>query len=558
MADKLDLTEQVTVFVITTGEPSTSACHKHLDQQDCTFSRDEIRNVTPMYRAFQQMMDRCKTRYYVQVDADMLLSPWAVRGLYEGIKAQGEKCAQYVAWLWDDDVERPIQGVKIYDHSICSKYPYSNSISCEMGQNGDLKAAGYSIECMPIGDQATNGPHGTEYHRTNSTYGLHYASQTPEMAFRRWQRLMQKHRQLPWMGWLSIYPKRLEARWLANPSNEIAKARYLGCVSGLTGEIPTQEMDNYWPNQDYRRISAYVGEYSTSPREMTLYLTSTCNYACSWCKRQKGEVPRVGELTPEMLTRVLDNHPGIKGCCIAGYGEPLTHSRLSEILDLLKARSISIGLITNGSLLKDKAPILKGVGYVSVSLNAINPEKHSKITKTNTWDAVLEGIKASLAQGIRTGISYVCSKDSIGDVPELLQLAQSLGVKFVHLHNLLPHGGLDDPYYRDNVIRANDAQTLATLESYKTLPGASIVECWPEPISDHPPYRCQSPLVSIGVDALGQVSYCRRIDPPGMPYEQALYPDCWRSPTRANILAQCTGDRQSHEVCKGCFGSWRG
>lgn len=542
------------MFVITSGEPSTPECHRRLDAQTCTFTRSEIRNVTPMFAAFQAMLDRCQTPYYCQIDADMMLDPDAVIRLYEGIRSKGDRCAQYVGWLWDDDVERPIQGVKIYNHAICSRFPYSDSISCEMGQNGAIRSAGYSIDVLPLeGWMADPG----RWERTRCCLGVHWASQTPEMAFRRWQRLAQKHRQLPWMGWVAAHFRKLEQAWLDHPKDQILKARYLGIVSGLSGPIPEGELDAAAPNQDYRRLAAYVGEYSDGPKEMTLYVTDRCNFRCSFCKRQKGGIPPKGDMSAGMVSAVLAHYPTLRSCCIAGYGEPLLNGELPEILRLLLDKRIHVGLITNGSLLAENIDNIRGVGYVSVSLNAFNAEDHKAITASDSWDWVLKGIRACKSAGIRTGISYVAHKGNLHTLVGFVDSLRGLNVDFCHIHNLLPHAGVDDPFWRDNVLRADDPEVDVALSIVKAVPGADLVTSWPELITDNPPRRCMSPFIAMGVDARGDGSYCRRIDPPGNS-GGVLAPESWFVPVRCETIAACTGDRDNHPACNGCFGSWRG
>src|SRR5438132_881901 len=65
---RLELTNEVTVFVTTVGAPSLPACLERLKRQDCTFELCVIDHVAPMHVAFQRMLDECRTPYYVQVD----------------------------------------------------------------------------------------------------------------------------------------------------------------------------------------------------------------------------------------------------------------------------------------------------------------------------------------------------------------------------------------------------------------------------------------------------------------------------------------------------------
>lgn len=573
-----DLSDDVTVFVISSGEPSLADCHAHLDRQDCRFRREDIAGLTPMNRAFQAMLDRCQTPYYVQVDADMLLEPWAVSTLWAAMQDREQELfavpdtglagvAQIVGWLWDEDVQRPIQGVKLYRHDVCSRYPYTDELSCEMGVNEQLRRDDYQVLGLPLGDQDLGGG---KWARTRRTLGTHYASQTPAMAFERWQRLMQKHRRLPWMAWLGEYPPKLEAEWLADPGNETRRAKYLGAVAGLVGPTPTGERDASLPNQDYRRVAAYVGEYSHGPRELTLYLTDACNFRCHFgetpCKREaEGGVPHEGALTPDTLRAVLAQHPGIRSCCIAGFGEPLLHPDLPGLVAVLAERGVAAGIITNGSLLGQRVGMLRGFGatlaYVSVSLNAATAEEHATMSRTRLWPRVLDGIRAARAAGLRCGVSHVVTTGNVDRLPAFLALARDLDASFVHLHNPLPHAGPGDLGFRRDILHRGATRALAALDAARSAPGADRVEVWPEIIDldAGPPGggACLSPLVSIGVDAKGQVSGCRRVDPPDATTGGFMWP--WRSHHYTGLLAAVTGDRpEAHPACRVCFGAWKG
>ncbi len=79
----------LTVFVISTGEETTADCETALFNQDCGFEIRLIKDVYPMSAAFQAMPNKCTTPYFIQVDADMILNSNAIRLLYDGIKDTG-------------------------------------------------------------------------------------------------------------------------------------------------------------------------------------------------------------------------------------------------------------------------------------------------------------------------------------------------------------------------------------------------------------------------------------------------------------------------------------
>ncbi len=82
---KLQLID-LTVFIISVGEDTSDECEEALTNQDCIFTIKRIRDTFPMSSAFQRMPDECETKYFVQVDSDMILEPTAIQTLYNGIK----------------------------------------------------------------------------------------------------------------------------------------------------------------------------------------------------------------------------------------------------------------------------------------------------------------------------------------------------------------------------------------------------------------------------------------------------------------------------------------
>ena len=74
-----DLSNQVTAFVLTVGsEENFRECMAQLERQSVRFAVDVIDHVAPLSAALQEMIHRCRTRYYVEVDEDMMLAPDAI------------------------------------------------------------------------------------------------------------------------------------------------------------------------------------------------------------------------------------------------------------------------------------------------------------------------------------------------------------------------------------------------------------------------------------------------------------------------------------------------
>jgi hypothetical protein len=96
--------DELTVFVISAGEQVTNECLAALERQTRTFRLEAIRDVYPMSAAFQAMPDRCRTPFFVQVDADMVLEPHAVETLHRAMRRSSPRTSTVSAYLYTEGV----------------------------------------------------------------------------------------------------------------------------------------------------------------------------------------------------------------------------------------------------------------------------------------------------------------------------------------------------------------------------------------------------------------------------------------------------------------------
>ena len=223
----MDLRKIVSIYVIHSGNnPNYEDCVKALENQGAIFDVQEIENIAPMSKAFQLMLDLCRTMYFIQVDSDMVLNPNAVITMYHQIARSGNAMECYA--LIDSHLDFPIQGVKIYDARVFSQFPYNQSHpSCEVEQLDRVVAAGYKWQA-----------HG-------EVMGYHSPKWTDEGIFERYYNLAQKYRLYGynWMG--PELEKKLEAIFLKDPSS----VNWFACAGYIEGKIG----DLIETEKDYRK-----------------------------------------------------------------------------------------------------------------------------------------------------------------------------------------------------------------------------------------------------------------------------------------------------------------
>lgn len=164
-----------TVFVLTVGDPAFHACMDALDKQDGhAFKLEIIRNVSPFNAAAQEMITRCVTPYFIQVDEDMILHPDAV-GRMEQLMAQAPSEVGMICFhLYDEDRECSIQGVKIYRTNLMKRVSFRDLKASEMNLLDQMGEQGIRWILHPD----VVGRHGTQY--------------TPETIYRRYKTMYEK------------------------------------------------------------------------------------------------------------------------------------------------------------------------------------------------------------------------------------------------------------------------------------------------------------------------------------------------------------------------------
>ena len=245
--------DDVTVFVTTIGDKTNfEDCMAHLQAQTVRCRIEVIDRVAPMSAAFAQMHARCTSRYYVQVDEDMMLYPHALSTLRELIEQSDAGVPLVCVPLWDCDVERPILGIKIYRHEVVSRFPYRDTLSCEVEQLRRMADAGHiAVVLSTHPDAECLGEHGKHY--------------SPQTIFRRWQRLFHKHNELGNQRWADPWPQRLLERYLES-RDQLHLWALLGAIAGISGRADgDRELDWRDTNPAWQRLLYYFPPEPAKP-----------------------------------------------------------------------------------------------------------------------------------------------------------------------------------------------------------------------------------------------------------------------------------------------------
>lgn len=132
---------------------------------------------------------------------------------------------------------------------------------------------------------------------------------------------------------------------------------------------------------------------------VNLELTAKCNARCVMCPREMMPSPRPMQLA--VLQQVVDRlEPAdVYRVVLAGYGEPTTHPRFSECMDILRTARVRIDMVSNGHLLDEgRLERIDGLLHtLMISFSSIDPEVYRSVHVNLDQQRVMRNI--ALAQG---------------------------------------------------------------------------------------------------------------------------------------------------------------
>ncbi len=193
--------------------------------------------------------------------------------------------------------------------------------------------------------------------------------------------------------------------------------------------------------------------------------TNMCNLRCMHCY-QRADAPLSDELSLYEKLRVVHelDKVGVAAIALSG-GEPSIHPDFLTIIKAIAARGMYAAVATNGWRFADidfmKKAVEAGLRYVEVSVDSANPKKHDAFRGVEgSWARAIKALENAVKLGVNHAMAVTITKMNINEIDDILDLAQSIGVKRVVFFNFVPTGrgveikNLDlDPVEREKFMR---------------------------------------------------------------------------------------------------------
>ena len=268
------------------------------------------------------------------------------------------------------------------------------------------------------------------------------------------------------------------------------------------------------PSTDGRPdVAGLVDRFGRVARDLRVSITSACSLRCTYCMPAEGlpVIPRDELLSATEIARLVGiavRDLGVREVRFTG-GEPLTRGDLVEIIarSAAAAPGTPLALTTNGIGLEKRAQALAdaGLSRVNVSLDTLDREHFTRLTRRDRLPAVLAGIAAAHRAGLGPlKVNAVAMRETLHDAPALLSWAIDHGCRLRFIEQMPLDA--DETWKRENMVDAEEL--LAVLGERFTL----------EPVGrDDPAAPAEEWLVDEGPATVGIIasvtrSFCAACD----------------------------------------------
>ncbi|QNO15387.1 tungsten cofactor oxidoreductase radical SAM maturase [Alkalicella caledoniensis] len=186
-------------------------------------------------------------------------------------------------------------------------------------------------------------------------------------------------------------------------------------------------------------------------KRVYIEVTTKCNFDCITCIRSSWHD---SELHMEWSTFVnilksLKELPKLESVHFGGFGEPMMHPRIFDMLREVKALGVKVEMITNGSYLAKeniKQLIDLELDVLFTSLDSPEEEEYNSIRQGADFQSVsgniaqLQAMKRKLkSRNPELGIEFVAMKKNYNSLPKLIRMAYELGASQIIVSNLIPY-----------------------------------------------------------------------------------------------------------------------
>lgn len=173
-------------------------------------------------------------------------------------------------------------------------------------------------------------------------------------------------------------------------------------------------------------------------------ITSKCNLNCKHCYAEAREEASTDELSTEEAEKLIDDIAHWARFLVLDGGEPLCRPDFLEIASYASSKGLITGIGSNGMLI-DGAMAEKingaGVQSVAISIDSVRGEVHDAFRgKRGAFYQAMKGAVACREAGLPFQFGMVIRKETLAEVPDMLELAIESGANAAEFFDLVEAG----------------------------------------------------------------------------------------------------------------------
>lgn len=158
-------------------------------------------------------------------------------------------------------------------------------------------------------------------------------------------------------------------------------------------------------------------------------VTSRCTRSCAVCPRTAlGPVWVDGDLSPGLWQRLRQHLSLARHVHLQGWGEPLLHPDLPDMVAAAREAGCTVGITTNGDLLAGALDWIVRTGVDLVTLSVAGQEgTHGRLRAGSRLGEVLEAarelVRTRRRRRTHVKLSYLLTRQNVAELPGLVELA---------------------------------------------------------------------------------------------------------------------------------------
>lgn len=160
--------------------------------------------------------------------------------------------------------------------------------------------------------------------------------------------------------------------------------------------------------------------------------TSKCNASCVMCPREA--IPQPALMPVETYRRAVERlrPDAVFRAVIAGYGEPTTHPRFDDLIEITRGAPVPVDMVTNGQLLDERRlRRLDGtLNALIVSFSSVVPEVYERVHVNLDHARVMDNIVTAqrVLRRTRLAISLTPLSSCLDTLPRTIEWLRAQGV----------------------------------------------------------------------------------------------------------------------------------